>query len=114
MLADAANFFKECLQANAPLVVVENPTMHGHAVKLIGRKYNFCIQPWEFGHPETKRTCFWTTGGVPPLMPTCIVRERSRRLHNLPPTPDRAKIRSRTFPGVAKAMAQQWGSLIAP
>ena len=84
--------------------------MHGRAVSLIGRKHDFSIQPYQFGHPETKRTCFWTRN-LPPLLPTCVVDGRQARVHREPPGPDRCKNRSRTFAGIAKSMAEQWGSL---
>lgn len=66
------------------------------------------IQPWQFGHGETKATCLWLNG-LPKLVPTNIVEGREQRLHRLPPSPDRAKIRSKTFPGIAKALAEQYG-----
>lgn len=66
------------------------------------------IQPWQFGHGETKATCLWLNG-LPLLTPTNVVNGREQRIFNLPPSPDRAKIRSRTFQGIANAMADQWG-----
>lgn len=68
-MKQSAHFFKSCLEANSPLIAVENPIMHKYAIAIIGRKPNFSIQPWQFGHPETKRTCFHTKG-LPPLIPT--------------------------------------------
>ena len=73
LLYDAAQFFKECLDANAPRVAVENPVMHKYGIQLIGgSKHSFSIQPWQFGHPEVKRTCFWTKN-LPDLIPTDVI-----------------------------------------
>jgi len=66
------------------------------------------IQPWQFGHGETKKTGLWLHG-LPALAPTQIVEGREQRIWKLPPSPDRWKIRSTTYPGIAKAMADQWG-----
>ena len=71
------------------------------------RKPDQVIQPWQFGHGETKATCLWLDG-LPPLKPTDIVEGREARVHRMPPGPDRAKERSRTYPGIAAAMAEQW------
>lgn len=65
------------------------------------------IQPWQFGHGETKATCLWLKG-LPLLRPTKIVSGREQKIWRMPPTPDRAKIRSKTFPGIAEAFAKQW------
>ena len=73
------------------------------------RKPDQIIQPWQFGHGETKATCLWLSG-LPKLEPTDIVEGRSKRLSNLPPSPDRSWIRSITYPGIAEAMASQWGA----
>ena len=110
---EACDFFLNFLLLNR--VAVENPVMHGHALRRISRRHNFTIQPFQFGHPESKRTCFWTNG-LPPLMSTQMAPHgpRHRRLHSLPPSLERAKERSRTFPGIAAAMAQQWGRLDEP
>ena len=67
------------------------------------------IQPWQFGHGETKATCLWLRD-LPKLRPTNIVEGREQRIWKLPPGPERAKLRSKTFSGIAKAMAEQWGS----
>jgi len=77
-------------------------------LEIIGQKYNQIIQPWQFGHGETKATCLWLKG-LPELIPTNIVEGREQRLHRLPPSPDRAKLRSTTFKGIAEAFASQWG-----
>lgn len=70
------------------------------------------IQPWQFGHGETKKTGF-ATNGLPPLIPTNVVPGRENRVHRMPPGPDRARLRSQTYPGVAEAIADQWGSFVA-
>jgi hypothetical protein len=72
------------------------------------RKPEQIIQPWQFGHGETKSTCLWLYG-LPPLKPTNIVEGREGRVWKMPPSPDRAKLRSKTFQGIADAMADQWG-----
>lgn len=101
----AAFFFRHLLAADVPRVAVENPIMHRHAGI---RKPDQIIQPWMFGHGETKATCLWLKG-LPLLVPTNIVPERVQRVHNMAPGPDRWKERSRTLPGIAAAMAEQWG-----
>jgi len=73
------------------------------------RKPDQIIQPWMFGHGETKATCLWLQG-LPALVPTDVVDGRESRIHKLPPSPDRAKQRSATYPGIARAMAAQWGT----
>ena len=75
------------------------------------RKPDQIIQPWQFGHGETKATCLWLNG-LPKLEPTEIVEGRQQRIWKLPPTEDRAKLRSKTFIGIAEAMALQWGTLV--
>ena len=104
----AVQFFRACLDANAPRVAVENPVMHGYARELIGRPA-FSVQPWQFGDPAKKRTCFWTRG-LPPLVPTSDMTAADARAdcHLASPGPERWKERSRTYPGIAEAMAQQW------
>lgn len=98
---------------NAPIdrVCVENPVMHKHAKARIENYQPFAqsVQPWQFGHGETKRTCFWLKG-LPPLQPTDIVEGRAARIHLLPPGPERWRERSRFYPGIAAAMADQWGT----
>lgn len=74
------------------------------------RKPDQIIQPWQFGHGETKATCLWLRG-LPKLTPTNIVDGREQRIWKMPPSADRAKLRSKTFPGIAAAMAAQWGNL---
>lgn len=112
MRAGAA-FFLACLNANAPRVAVENPVMHGHARDLVGSRPSFTVQPWQFGDDFKKRTCFWTRG-LPPLRPTSQLDGTTARAdcHMAPPGPDRWKDRSRTYPGIARAIAEQWGALV--
>ncbi len=103
--AEALEFIKILLNAPVPRIALENP------VSIISsriRKPDQIIQPWMFGHGETKATCLWLKG-LPKLQPTDIVEGREGRVWKLPPSPDRWKKRSRTFPGIAKAMALQWG-----
>lgn len=104
------DLFCAFLDAEVPRIAVENPVMHGHARELINEGPSFCIQPWQFGHGETKRTCFWTIN-LPALIPTNIVDGREARIHRMSPSPDRWKERSRFFEGMAQAMVEQWGKL---
>lgn len=103
----AVEFFEACYQANSPRVAVENPVMHGYAKR---RKPDFTVQPWMFGDLESKRTCFWTRG-LPDLVPE--ITEKPDKVEQstwkLPPSKNRKKLRSVTFPGIARAMAEQWG-----
>ena len=107
-LDEGAAFFKMLLDADIPHIAVENPIPHKYAVERIGRKYDQLIQPYMFGHPERKATCFWLKG-LPPLRETNNVKEemmklpknQAQRIHYTPPGPDRWKIRSRTFIGIA-------------
>jgi len=110
-MEEAAQFFLECLEANSPKVAVENPVMHRYAREIIGRGPDFTIQPWNFGDPFKKRTCFWTRG-LDPLMPTSnmTAAEAIAEVHLMPPSEDRWKKRSITYQGIANAMADQWGS----
>ena len=105
-LFDAAEFFLECMNANAPLVAVENPVMHKYARQLIGRRPDFTVQPWMFGDDFKKRTCFWTRG-LPPLRPTSDLDGKTAiaGVHLEPPGPNRKANRSRTYPGIANAIA---------
>jgi|TARA_R110000796_G_scaffold28701_1_gene78266 hypothetical protein len=111
-LKDGAEFFRGLLEANIPKIAVENPVMHKYAVKIIGRRQDQIIQPWQFGHGETKATGFWLKG-LPKLQPTDIVDGRQQRVHLLPPSKDRWKLRSTTYQGIADAMALQWGEINA-
>jgi hypothetical protein len=106
-----ALLFKACLAANADCVAVENPVMHKYAVDIIGRRQDFTVQPWQFGDNFKKRTCFWTRGLLP-LRPTSNLDGSSAiaEVHLASPGPSRWKIRSKTYPGIAAAMASQWGT----
>jgi len=111
-LDEAADLFSAFWNAPIERIAVENPVMHRHAKERI-RNYSEpaqSVQPWQFGHGETKRTCLWLRN-LPPLKPTCIVDGRTPRVHRMPPGPNRWKERSRTFTGIADAMAQQWSHL---
>jgi len=101
----ALDFVRTLLAAPIPKIALENP------VSIISsrvRKPYQIIQPWQFGHGETKATCFWLKG-LPKLLPTDIVDGREARVHRMAPGPNRWKERSRTFEGIAAAMAEQWG-----
>lgn len=103
--AEALGFVRALLDAPIGRIALENP------VSIISsriRKPDQIIQPWQFGHGETKATCLWLKG-LPKLEPTEIVSGRKARIHRMPPGPDRWKHRSKTFTGIAKAMADQWG-----
>lgn len=106
-MEEGAAFFKMFLDVDCPRVAVENPIPHRYALNLMGRKYDQIIQPWMFGHGETKATCLWLKG-LPKLEPTNIVDGREARVHKEAPSPDRWKNRSRTLQGIAEAMAEQW------
>ena len=108
-MLEAADFFSKFLHADCEKIAIENPIMHGFAVRRIGRNFDFSVQPYEHGHGETKRTCFWTKG-LPNLIPTNRVPGRKPKVNYESPGPDRWKNRSRTYPGIAKAMADQWGN----
>lgn len=111
-LEAGADLFSDFWNAPIERVCVENPVMHRHAKALI-RNYAEpaqSVQPWQFGHGEVKRTCLWLRN-LPPLLPTDVVEGRQARVHRMPPGPDRWKERSRFFPGIAAAMADQWGGL---
>ncbi|MBF5007626.1 DNA cytosine methyltransferase [Diaphorobacter sp. NR2-3-3-1] len=102
---EALDFVQTLLDAPIEKIALENP------ISIISsriRKPDQIIQPWMFGHGETKATCLWLKG-LPPLLPTDIVDGRKPRIHMMPPGPDRWKLRSETFQGVADAMAAQWG-----
>lgn len=107
-MKEAAKFFKRFLEAPIPRIAVENPIMHKYAIEIIGRRQDQVIQPYMFGHGERKATCLWLKN-LSPLEPTELVEGREQRLHRLPPSPDRWKERSRTYKGIAEAMATQWG-----
>jgi hypothetical protein len=105
----AADFFRRVLNLPVRKIGAENPIPHKYALERIGRKYDQIIQPWQFGHGETKATCLWLKN-LPKLQPTNIVSGREARIHKLPPSADRWKLRSITYQGIADAMADQWGA----
>ena len=90
-----------------PMVAIENPIS---IMSSLWRKPNQIIQPWQFGHGETKATCLWLKN-LPELVPTKVVDGREARIHKMPPSEDRWKLRSETYLGIAQAMAEQWGKL---
>ena len=102
---DAVNFVLALMSAPIQKIALENPI---GVLSTVYRKPDQIVQPWMFGHPETKATCLWLKN-LPKLVPTNIVEGRDNRVHREPPGPDRWKNRSRTLPGLAKAMADQWG-----
>lgn len=104
---DAIDFFLKLYNSGIPRIAVENPI---GVLSTRFRKPDLVLQPWMFGHGETKATCLWLNG-LPKLKPTDIVEGREQRLHKLPPSKDRACLRSKTFQGIADAMADQWGCL---
>lgn len=108
-LREGAALFSAFWNAPIPRIAVENPVMHRHAKALIENYAEPAqsIQPWQFGHGECKRTCLWLRG-LPPLKPTNVVAGREQRVHRMPPSPTRWKERSRFYPGIAAAMADQW------
>ena len=109
-----AKFFKRLLEAPIEKIVIENPVMHKYAKEIIGKKQDQTIQPWQYGEDASKRTCLWFKN-VPNLKPTNIIikdkyaNQTPSGRCNLPPSKDRGKIRSRTYVGIANAMADQWG-----
>lgn len=105
--AVALEFVRWIMALPVPRLAIENP------VSIISsriRKPDQIIQPWQFGHGETKATCLWLRN-LPPLVPTQIVEGRAAKVHRCPPGPDRWKVRSKTYQGIADAMADQWGAL---
>jgi len=102
----AVSFFMLLAKADIPRIAIENPVC---IMSSLWRRPDQIIQPWQFGHGETKATCLWLKG-LPPLVPTDIVEGREPRVHRMPPGPNRWKERSRTYQGIADAMADQWGS----
>lgn len=103
--AEALEFVRKLLDAPVSKIALENPIS---VISSQIRKPDQIIQPWQFGHGETKATCLWLQN-LPKLKPTDIVEGREQRVWKMPPGPDRWKERSRTFKGIAKAMAEQWG-----
>lgn len=109
-MEEGAYFFKEILNAPIKRICIENPIMHRYAKMLINKEYSQIIQPWQFGHGETKATCLWLKN-LPILKTTNIVDGRNPRVHFASPSKERWKERSRTLQGIANAMADQWGNL---
>ncbi len=104
----AAAMFLAFLHAPVPRVAVENPIMHGHALRRVGRRPDCIVHPYHFGLGERKATCWWLRG-LPPLRPTHVVPGRRPRVHRESPAADRWKKRSITPTCMAEAMAAQWG-----
>ena len=109
----ATEFFKKFLYANCPHIAIENPIMHHFALKRIGHKYSQIIQPWQFGEPYSKATCLWLKN-LPLLKPTKIIPKKQikQQVWKEPPSKNRWKNRSRTYIGIAEAMAEQWGTFL--
>ena len=105
--AEALEFVWQLLDSPIDKIALENPIS---VISTHIRKPDQIIQPWQFGHGETKATCLWLKG-LPLLKPTDIVEGREAKIHRMPPSKDRWKLRSITYQGVADAMAGQWGSL---
>lgn len=103
----AIEFFMKLWNAKIPKIAIENP-VNVIPTKMCLPATQF-IQPWQFGHGETKKTGLWLFN-LDELIPTYIVEGRESRIHKMPPSKDRGKLRSKTYPGIAKAMAEQWGS----
>ena len=102
---EALEFVRRLLDAPIKMIALENPIS---IISSAIRKPDQIIHPWQFGHGETKATCLWLKN-LPPLVPTNIVDGRAANVHRMPPSPDRWKNRSRTYRGIADAMASQWG-----
>lgn len=100
----AIDFFMKLSNADIPKIAIENPI---GIMSTVWRKPDQIIQPWQFGHGETKATCLWLKN-LPKLQPTDIVDGRTARIHHMSPGPNRAKERARTYQGIANAMANQW------
>ena len=107
-------FFMALANANIPKICIENPI---GIMSTLWRKPSQIIQPWMFGHPESKATCLWLKG-IPLLIPTknvkpemeLLPRNKQMRMHYLPPSPNRWKVRSETYQGIADAMAERWSN----
>jgi len=104
----AVSFFMRLAKCGIPKIAIENPVC---IMSSLYRKPDQIVQPWQFGHGETKATCLWLRG-LDKLTPTDVVDGRSDRIHKMPPGPDRGKLRSITYQGLADAFADQWGGLI--
>jgi hypothetical protein len=106
-MRQARDFFMLLYHAPIDVLGLENPIPHRHAGL---PRYTQLIQPWQFGHGETKATCLWLKN-LPKLRPTNIVPGREQRIWKIGPGPDRAKLRSKTYSGIAEAMASQWSQV---
>lgn len=104
----AIDFFMVFTQIDVPFVAIENPI---GIMSTVYRKPDQIIQPWQFGHGETKATCLWLKG-LPKLRPTNIVDGREQRIWKMSPSENRAQLRSKTYTGIAEAMAEQWSKVI--
>jgi hypothetical protein len=104
----AVAFFMRLAKLDIPRIAIENPVC---IMSSVWRRPDQTIQPWQFGHGETKATCLWLKG-LPKLTPTDVVEGREARIHKMPPSEDRWKLRSQTYSGIADAMADQWGGWI--
>lgn len=104
---EAIDFFMAIANSPCPKLAIENPI---GIMSTEWKKPDQIIQPWQFGHGETKGTCLWLRG-LPKLLPTNIVDGREARIHKMGRSKDRSKRRSKTYAGIAKAMADQWGNL---
>lgn len=117
-LEDASQFMRELLSAPIPRIAVENPRPYGPAGQRIGSLPDQYVQPYEFGHLERKQTGLWLRN-LPPLVATsdlkaetlALPKSVTDKVHRAPPSPDRWKLRSITYRGIAEAMAEQWGNL---
>lgn len=107
-MIEASLFFRRLYESSITKIAIENPIPHKYAMNIIKVGYKQIIQPWQFGHGETKATCLWLRN-LPKLQPTNIVPGREQRIWKLPPSETRSIERSRTFKGIAGAMAEQWG-----
>lgn len=112
-MREGAEFFKFFMDLDCERIAIENPIPHKYALEIIGKKYNQIIQPWQFGEPYSKATCLWLKN-LPKLEPTKIIPKENREQYcwKLPPSPDRANLRSITYQGIADAMAEQWGKIL--
>lgn len=104
----ALDFFMLFANVDCKRICIENPI---GIMSTMWRKPDQIIQPWQFGHGETKATCLWLKG-LPKLKPTNVVKGRENKVHRMPPSKERSKLRSKTFLGIAEAMAEQWGGKI--
>lgn len=111
-MEEGAAFFRLFLElGHVEHVAVENPSMHVHARERVGRNADQWVQPWQYGHGETKKTGLWLRN-LPPLEPTDIVEGRAQRVLMMPESKSQRKERSRFYPGIARAMADQWGGWV--